>query len=306
MDYALQVSGTYDHVLDAARFAVDRGLVALALPDHYLMAVTEEAAKAAPAPDAFIQFGGLARETESIELVMLVSPITFRHPAVLAKMAVTLDHMSEGRFALGVGTGWFELEHDVFGLPFPDTATRFQLLEEALGYLTASFDPSHPGFEGQHFRLRPFPLSPPPLGRIPIVVGGLGKRVTPDLAGRFADEFNVYPGDDVAHRIARFRAAATEAGRDPDGIRLSSSGQVVAAATQAGYEALMDQRASDGGMTRGELEAYFDHRRTPRGTFDQVREELERLSGLGISRFYFQGIYAPSDMAELLDGLEVP
>ncbi len=72
MDYALQVSGTYDHVLDAARFAIDRGLVALALPDHYLMAVTEEAAKEAPAPDAFIQLGGLARETDGIELVVLV------------------------------------------------------------------------------------------------------------------------------------------------------------------------------------------------------------------------------------------
>ncbi len=305
MDYALQVSGTYDHVLDAARFAVDRGLVALALPDHYLMAVTEEAAKEAPAPDAFIQLGGLARETESIELVMLVSPITFRHPAVLAKMAVTIDRMSGGRFALGVGTGWFEFEHDVFGFPFPDTATRFALLEEALGYLTAAFDPSHPGFEGDHFRLRPFPLSPPPLGRIPIVVGGLGRRRTPDLAGRFADEFNVYPGDDMADRIDRFRASAIAAGRDVDSIRLSSSGQVVAAATRPEYEELMDQRASDGGMSRDELEAYFDHRRTPRGTFDEVREELDRFADLGVSRFYFQGIYAPSDMVTLLDGLGI-
>jgi len=115
MEYALQVSGPYPRLLEAASFAVDRGLVALALPDHYLMALDEEKAKETPAPDAFIQFGGLARETEGIDLVMLVSPITFRHPAVLLKMAVTLDRMSDGRFTLGVGTGWMVREHEVFG-----------------------------------------------------------------------------------------------------------------------------------------------------------------------------------------------
>jgi len=305
MEYALQVSGTYDRVLAAAGFARDRGLVAFALPDHYLMALSEDQAKQADAPDAFVQFGGLARETEDLELVMLVSPITFRHPAVLAKMAVTIDRMSGGRFTLGVGAGWMDLEHDVFGIPYPERAVRFDMFEDALGYLAAAFDPAFPGYVGEHYTLKAFPLAPAPTRKIPIVIGGTGAYKTPRLAGQFADEFNVYPGPDIEERIARFRAAAVDSGRDPETIRLSSSGQVVAAATEAGFEALMQERADAVQMTRDEMEAYFEARQTPRGTFDQVRAQLDGFAELGITRFYFQGIFAPWDMGQLFDGLGI-
>jgi len=305
MEYALQVSGTYDHVLAAAGFARDRGLVAFALPDHYLMALSEEEAKRADAPDAFVQLGGLARDTEDLELVMLVSPITFRHPAVLAKMAVTIDRMSGGRFTMGIGTGWMDLEHEVFGIPYPDRAVRFAMFEDALGYISAAFDPTFPGYEGEHYTLKPFPISPAPTRKIPLVIGGTGAHKTPRLAGQFADEFNVYPGADISERIARFRAAAVEAGRDPDGIRLSSSGQVVAAATEAEFEELMQERAVAAQMTRDELEAYFEARQTPRGTFDQVRSQLDEFADIGITRFYFQGVFASGDMRQLFDGLGI-
>ena len=305
MEYGLAVAGDYDTVLSGARFASERGLVALALPDHYLLALDDEEAKTTPAPDAFVQFGGLARETTDLELVMQVAPITFRHPAVLAKMAVTLDQMSGGRFVLGVGTGWLEREHEVFGLDFPEVAERFDLLEDALGYLTAAFDPAAPGHQGTHFSLEPFPLAPAPIGRIPLLVGGTGKHKTPRLAGTYADEFNVYPGHDMADRIARCKDAAVAAGRDPEAIRISSSGQVIAAATEAEFEDLMQVRAESAGLSRQELEEYFEKRQTPRGTYDDVRTELDRMSSLGVTRFYFQGIFAPGDMGELLDGLGV-
>ena len=305
MDYALQVSGTYDHVVEAARFAMRRGLVAVALPDHYLMALSEDEAKLRDAPDAFIQFGGLARETSDIELVMLVSPITFRHPAVLAKMAMTLAAMSGERFVLGVGTGWMDLEHEVFGIPYPEMGARFDMLEDALGYLTAAFDPGAPGYQGDHYQLAPFPLKPMPADRVPIVIGGTGAHKTPRLAGRFADEFNVYPGPDLAARIERMQAAAAEAGRDPDGIRLSSSGQVVAAATESEFHEKMNERAQEAGITREELDAHYDKRATPRGTYDQVREQLQGFERHGVSRFYFQGIYGSPDIGELFDGLGI-
>ena len=305
MEYGLAVAGNYDKVLDGARFAEARGLTAIALPDHYLLSLNDEEARNTPAPDAFVQLGGLARETTDIELIMQVAPITFRHPAVLAKMAVTLDQMSGGRFVLGVGTGWLEREHEVFGLPFPPTAERFELLEDALGYLRAAFDPDAPGYDGTHFSLEAFPLSPAPLDRLRLLVGGTGKHKTPRLAGTFADEFNVYPGADMADRIARCRAAAIDTGRDPEGIRLSSSGQVIAAETTSDFEALMDERAANAGLSRDELEAYFEKRQTPRGTYEQVRAELDRMESLGVSRFYFQGIFTPGDMGTLLDGLGV-
>jgi len=305
MEFALQAAGTYSHLLEAAAFAKSRGLVALALPDHYLLALSDEEAKTKPAPDAFIQFGGLARDTENIDLVMLVSPITFRHPAVLAKMSVTLDGMSDGRFTLGVGTGWMDREHEVFGFPYPEMKERFALLEEALGYLAAAFDPSFPGYEGERFRLEPFPLAPAPLGKIPLLVGGTGKHKTPRLAGMYADEFNVYPGPDMEQRIVRFKAAAIEAGRDPEAIRLSSSGQVIAAATQAEFEDRMGEDADAAGLSREELEAHYEKRQTPRGTYEQVRQQLDEFEGLGITRFYFQGVFTPSNTGRLLDGLGV-
>ena len=305
MEYGLAVAGNYDTVLAGARFASDRGLVALALPDHYLLALDDEEAKTTPAPDAFVQFGGLARETTDIELVMQVAPITFRHPAVLAKMAVTLDQMSGGRFALGVGAGWLEREHEVFGFDFPEISERFALLEDALGYLKAAFDPEAPGHRGTRFELEPFPIAPAPIDGIPLLVGGTGKHKTPRLAGTYADEFNVYPGRDMADRIERCRRAAVDAGRDPDAIRLSSSGQVIAAETVDEFEELMAIRAREAGLTRDELEAYFEKRQTPRGTFEQVREQLDGMEDVGVSRFYFQGIFAPGDMGTLLDGLGV-
>jgi alkanesulfonate monooxygenase SsuD/methylene tetrahydromethanopterin reductase-like flavin-dependent oxidoreductase (luciferase family) len=305
MEYALQVAGPYEKLLTAAAFAKDRGLVALALPDHYLMALSDEEAATNPAPDAFVQLGGLARETSDIDLVMLVSPITFRHPAVIAKMAVTLDHMSGGRFSLGLGTGWMDREHEVFGFEYPDTGERFARLEEALAYVSAAFDPEAPGFQGDRYQLEAFPLSPAPLGRIPIVVGGTGRYKTPRLAGQYADEFNVYPGPDLAERIKRFRDSAAETGRDAAEIRLSSSGQVFATETEAEFEAIMGEKAADAGISREELDAHYDKRQTPRGTYEQVMETLESFASFGIERFYFQGIFTPSDAGQLLDGLNI-
>lgn len=305
MEYALQVAGPYVDLLDAAEFASNRGLVALALPDHYLLALDEEGAKTKPAPDAFIQLGGLARDTSGIDLVMLVSPITFRHPAVLMKMAVTLDRMSNGRFTLGIGTGWMDREHEVFGFEYPPMSERFDRLEEALGYVTAGFNPNNPGFQGDYYQLEAFPLSPSPMGQIPVLVGGTGKYKTPRLAGKFADEFNVYPGPDMAERIQRFRDAAIDAGRDPDLIRLSSSGQVVAAATEEEFQDRMDADAEAAGLSREQLEIHYEKRQTPRGTYAQVNDQLAGFEALGVSRFYFQGVFSPSDTGKLLDGLGV-
>jgi len=305
MEYALQVSGPYTHLLEAASFAADRGLAAIALPDHYLLALDEEKAKETPAPDAFIQFGGLARETQDIDLVMLVSPITFRHPAVILKMAVTLNRMSGCRFTLGVGTGWMDREHEVFGFDYPDMAERFVRLEEALAYITAGLDPDHPGFKGDHYQLEAFPLSPEPTGTLPILVGGTGKYKTPRLAGQYADEFNIYPGADMPNRIERFRTAAVEAGRDPDEIRLSSSGQVVATETTAEFEELMDSQAAEAGISREELEGHYEKRQTPRGTYEQVNEQLASFREMGVSRFYFQRVFTTTETAELLDGLGI-
>ena len=305
LEYALQVAGHYDQLLDAVALVKERGMVALALPDHYLMALSEAEAAKAPAPDALIQLGGLARETQDIDLVVLVAPITFRHPAVLAKSAITLDRMSGGRFTLGVGTGWLAREHEVFGIPYPDRMERFAMLEEALGYLYAAFDPDHPGYQGNRYQLENFPISPMSDRRVPLLVGGTGEHTTPRLAGTYADEFNVYPGPNYAERIKRCRDAAIAAGRDPDAILISSAGQVIAKETEEEFDEYLNDVAVERGMTREELDAYFATRRPPQGTFEQVRNILDDYAEMGMQRFYFQGIYGSSNPRELLDGLGI-
>jgi len=303
MEFAIQTSGVYEDVLAAARFSEERGLPAIALPDHYLMSLDEEGAKTTPAPDALTQFAGLARDTRDIQLVVLVSPITFRHPAVLVKTAITIDDMSGGRFTLGIGTGWMDREHEVFGFPYPPMAERFAMLEEALAYARAMLSDEPIGFDGRHFTLERFPIAPRPAGHVKLLVGGIGATKTPRLAGMFADEFNVYPGPGLEARIYRARAAAAAAGRDPDALMLSSAGQVVGAPTEAELERRLDARAEEANTTREDLAAQFAKRGTPIGTYDQLREQFSALEDLGITRFYLQGGYDPDRTPEIVEAV---
>ncbi len=303
MEFAIQTSGLYEDVLEAARFSEQRGLPAIALPDHYLMALDEEKAKVTPAPDALIQLAGLARDTSDLELVVLVSPITFRHPAVLVKTAITIDRMSGGRFTLGIGTGWMDREHEVFGFAYPPMPERFSMLEEALAYVRAALSDEPVGYSGEHYTLEAFPISPRPTGTVKLLVGGVGASKTPRLAGLYADEFNVYPGDDLAGRIDRAREASAAAGRDPDALMLSSAGQIIGAASERHLEAKLDALASEMGSTRARLAEQFEKRGTPTGTYDQLREQFTRMEDLGITRFYLQGGYDAGDTPQLLDAL---
>ncbi len=290
MQIALQTSGDQQTLLTNIGWAERLGMSAIALPDHYLM-TAGDAAYTTPAYDALIQLGALAVQTTTIELAVLVSPVTFRHPAVMAKSALTIDHLSGGRFSLGVGTGWFEREHEVFGLALPSVTERFDWFEEALAYITALFDPGHPGFTGEHYTLEAVPTAPAPVrGHLPLIVGGIGAKKTPTLAGRYASEFNCYPApiDEFRARIRLARAAAAEAGRDPDALLISSSGNVIAAATEAAYHDAILRIADESGTTVEELEAHMNRRNTPRGTYEQVRKQLDEMATAGVKRFYLQ------------------
>lgn len=285
MDFALQGAGSYDTLLQAARWAEERGLVCLALPDHY---VTSLSGTGPPAYDAFIQLAGLARETSAIGLSVLVSPITFRHPAVIAKSAFTLDELSGGRFTLGIGTGWLEVEHRVFGIPFPPLGERFDRMEEGLAYVRALA--AGEAFQGRYYGLEAGELNPRPSAGFTIVVGGRGSHRTPILAGRYADEYNVYPAepDEMRARIELARGAAAEAGRDPDALLISSAGAVLAGHDQADYEERLAAAATESGITVEELEEHFALRNTPRGPADAVVDQLASMAGLGVGRFYLQ------------------
>ena len=278
-----QVGGSYQRLLELARWSEDQGLDAFARSDHYL-----NGSESAHATDALTSLAGLARETASIQLVSLVSPLTFRHPGVLAKTAATLDEMSNGRFALGIGTGWMEAEHEGFGIELPSIRERFSRLYETLSYVSAAFSGSD-GFSGRHYDLAAIEVLPRPIS-VPIVVGGSGMKRTPALAGRFADEYNMFASetDIIEQRLEVMRQAAVDAGRDPADIKISISGPAIIAESEDAYRGLLEERAQQRDMSTQEYEAFLSDHNVPRGTPDTVGEALDALDALGVTRFYLQ------------------
>jgi len=220
---------TYDDQLRLARHAEDGGFEGFLRADHYQ---SMGADPGLPGPtDAWLTLAGLARETTRLRLGTLVSSATFRLPGPLAIMVAQVDAMSGGRVELGLGAGWLEREHLSYGIPFPPLGERFDRLAEQLAIITglwATPDGARFSYDGKHYRLLDAPALPKPVQRPgpPIIVGGRGAKRTPELAGRFADEFNM-PFKTVAETAAAFdrvRAASDRYGR---GVTLSA-GIVVA------------------------------------------------------------------------------
>lgn len=174
----------------------------------------------------------VAERTSRIRFGPLVSSNTFRHPAMLLKQAVSVDHVSDGRLVLGIGTGWFEDEHRRFGIPLPPRPERVDRLEEAVRIMRLLMDEGHGSFEGRYYRLDDAWLSPRPLQqpRIPLLIGAHRPRMLA-IAARYADQWDTFApmrgastegvDEDVAAQLARLDEACRAVGRDPAGIRRS-------------------------------------------------------------------------------------
>jgi alkanesulfonate monooxygenase SsuD/methylene tetrahydromethanopterin reductase-like flavin-dependent oxidoreductase (luciferase family) len=290
-----QLGGTYDDILAAARWAEQRGLWSFARSDHYYSNREPKPA----ATDAFTTLAGLARETSTIRLAVLVTPVTFRHPSVIAKTAATLDQMSGGRFDLGVGTGWMQEEHDAFGIAFPDWSERFDRLTECLDYLSQAFTGTGASYTGTHYTLDA-DVEPTPVG-LRMIVGGTGKLRTPSLAGARADEYNhiVAPATDVAPKIGVMRRAAESADRDPNGIDVSMMGPVLVGRDEEEYRRNLDRSAARRGLDPSELEGRLRRTGVPIGFGDRLEEQFAELDTIGIDTYYIQWI--PTDDLEGLD-----
>lgn len=211
-----QLGASYETLLSVARHAESLGFQAFFRSDHYL---TMGAADGLPGPtDAWATLAALAVQTSSIRLGTLVSSATFRLPGPLAITAAQVDQMSGGRLDVGLGAGWYDDEHTAYGIPFPSLRERFERLEEQLQILTGlwtspvggSFD-----FDGRHYQLHHSPGLPKPAQspRPPLIVGGTGRRRTPLLAARYADEINV-AFVTIADSRAVFEAAAEACDRE--------------------------------------------------------------------------------------------
>jgi F420-dependent oxidoreductase-like protein len=201
---------------DAVRAAEQAGFDFVSVPDH-LAQNQVGGGPLAPMFEAYSLLGSLALMTERVKLAALVSPVTFRSPALLAKAVCTLDVASGGRAVLGVGAGWDQSEHEAYGIPFPPVRERMDRLDETLSVCRAMFRERRASFSGSHYTLTDAPSSPLPLsGHLPILVGGGGERRTLRLAARHADICNVSgDAETVRHKLEVLEAHCAAVGRDP-------------------------------------------------------------------------------------------
>ncbi|MFG1746237.1 LLM class F420-dependent oxidoreductase [Micromonospora chalcea] len=233
----------YDDQLRFARLVEETGFEGFFRADHY-RAMGDEPALPGPT-DAWLTLAALARETSRIRLGTLVTSATFRLPGPLAVMVAQVDRMSGGRVELGIGAGWYEREHTAYGIPFPPVAERFDRLAEQLEIVTGLWrtpaDETY-SFTGEHYRLADAPALPKPVQQPgpPVIVGGRGPKRTPELAARYADEFNM-PFKSVAETASaydRVREACDRTGRDASGqAPLTLSAGIVVAIGRTDAEA---------------------------------------------------------------------
>ncbi|GAB2843914.1 LLM class F420-dependent oxidoreductase [Microbacterium insulae] len=277
-----QQGASYDDQLAFAQTAERVGFDGFFRSDHFLRM---GAGDPLPGPtDAWTTLAGLARETSRIRLGTLVSSVTYRQPGILAIQVAQVDAMSGGRAELGLGTGWFEREHRAYGIPFP--AKRFDLLEEQLAIVTGLWNtPAGETFDfhGRHYDLEDAPPLPRPTQpRMPVIVGGAGPKRTPELAARFATEFNIgfRSESEIAERFAGVRDACERIGRDPATLQLSVALPTLAAPTEDG----LARRAAAIGRTVDELHPDVNIV----GARAEIAAKVERLVALGADRVYFQ------------------
>lgn len=227
MRFCLMLEGqedvTWDRWLAVAEAAERLGFEGLFTSDHYL---SVQGVRERGSNDAWAILAGLAARTRRLRLGTLVSPVTFRHPSLLAKIATTVDHISGGRVEIGMGAGWWEDEHRAYGFPFPSARERFDLLEEQVEIVHGLLTEERFSFRGSRYSLEDCRFLHAPVQRPhpPLILGGrvVGPRMR-RLVARFADEFNTVGGtpEQVRARFERVRAGLREAGRDPAEVTTS-------------------------------------------------------------------------------------
>jgi F420-dependent oxidoreductase-like protein len=307
MRVALMIEGqegvSWDDWVRLARLAEEHGFEGLFRSDHYTAIIRPDAV----ALDAWATLDGLAAITSRIRLGTMVSPATFRHPSVLARMAVTVDHISGGRVEVGMGSGWYEREHLAQGFPFLDGKQRFELFAEQVEIVMRSWSGERFDHDGPAYTLRDQLALPPPVQQPhpPLVLGGTVKRRFAALAARYATEVNTLgaPDDELRARKIALDRACTDAGRDPATLGYS----VMTACFLGETDADVEERVARFLAVRGDggdpAELIRERRdRWLVGTVDEVAERIEGLRAVGVSRVLLQHLNDGDDEMLALAG----
>ncbi len=239
----------YDAVARQAREADRSGFDTVLVMDHfYQLPMIGD-------PDNFMLecyslLSALARDTDHVRLSALVTGNTYRNPAVLAKTVTTLDIVSNGRAVLGIGAGWFELEHDAFGIEFGTFTDRFEKLEEALQIIAPMLRGERASLDGRWYTAKEAMNEPNPVGTVPIMIGGGGEKKTLRMVAQYADESNLICGDDeIARKLEALDAHCETLGRDRSEITVTKQKNCCIAPThdeaRSDMLAFLDRRGFD-------------------------------------------------------------
>lgn len=298
---------TWEDWVGLARACEENGVGTMFRSDHYL---SVEDRRERGSLDAWATIAALAAVTETLRMGTMVSPATFRHPAVLAKNVVTADHVSGGRVELGIGAGWWEREHEVYGFELPPIGPRMEALEEQMQVVLGHWGPGPFDFEGTYYSAKGLDAQPKPVQqpRPPLILGGRGGSRSLRIAARYADEYNtvMVTAAEVRDIRARLDIACEAEGRDPASLPLSlMTGWVVG----ADGDELRDRAArlsrwkgegGDGDAFVAALpETYV------KGTVAEAVEQLRELEAAGLTRVMGQHLLHRDLDAVALMGREV-
>jgi len=278
----------FDRVVQQAREADTSGFDTVMVMDHFF-----QLPMLGPPENEMLEcystLAALAQHTSTARLSALVTGNTYRNPTLLAKTVTTLDVVSGGRGQLGIGAGWFELEHDALGFDFGTFTERFEKLEEALQIILPMLRGEQPTFEGKWYKVREAISSPAPLSRVPIMIGGSGEKKTLRLVATYADESNLTCGpEEVPRKLDALAAHCERLGRDRSEITVSLQSNACVAPTHeeavADLDAFYGSRGLDlSSMSEAEAEGFrsmFVH-----GDPDEVGEVFSERLALGIDGF---------------------
>jgi F420-dependent oxidoreductase-like protein len=294
---------TWDDWVRLAGLAERHGLEGLFRSDHLTAIIRPQA----DAHDAWTTLAGLAAVTERIRLGTLVSPSTFRHPSILARMAATVDHISGGRLDVGMGAGWYEREHLEHGFPFLDAKQRFELFAEQVEIVVRSwteeaFDHAGPAYELRGQTALPRPVQSP---HPPLVLGGTVRPRFAALAARYATEVNTLgaPLDELRERKGRLDHACAESGRDPETLGYSvmtacfvGSDRAEAVARVGAFLAIRADGTDPGTLLAERSDRWLA------GTVEEVAARIDELREIGVTRVFLQHLNHGDDEMVALVG----
>lgn len=261
---AAEASG-FDRILLMDHFYQLPGIGA---PDDYML-------------ECYTMLAALAQHTSTVRLSSLVTGNTYRNPAVLAKIITALDHVSGGRATLGIGAGWYELEHDSFGIAFDTFTERFEKLEEALNIILPMLRGERPTLDGKHYQVKDAINSPGPVSRIPIMIGGSGEQKTLRMVAQYADESNLTcPAADIPRKLDVLAAHCERLGRDRSEIKVTKMVMMVIGRTHEDALAAIDAFVDNHGWPNSVVELMKPQLMI--GDPDTIGAGISELMALGI------------------------